>query len=340
MTDTELPRYTRWADVPAGLYTRTQLLGLDQPRRPAPDAAPRAWALYHGNKYAPLFHIDDTVVKPPASAAQRAAARRARELQHVCRWCGYVDEEPLGRGRLCEGCHDIGRVYGHHLDAQRAAARLLCPTTVAAAVVDQADGRLAVALVAAASGEVGCWRVDPYGRYEDRAAVLAAVHQALERAGALHATTTPVDPPGSTWTREWDDVVCWSTDQLRVVHRLGLADPVLDTRSAYPDDRPDYDVLDAQQEQWRRTRDVWPWLIGLGTPVQTTYARWWGEYTETGNAMPVSLRWDVPLPGATGTDPVADARALLAVLRVVAAGTAAVAPNAPWHGVPVGQVPS
>jgi hypothetical protein len=303
-TDGGLPRYTRWADVPAGLYTRTQLGRLDPPRRPAPDAQPRAQALYHGNRYAPLFHLDDTVVKPAATEAQRAAAARARELQRVCRWCGHIDDEPLRRGRLCERCHDIREVHARHRDARREAARILRPTTVAAAVVTVADGRLNLALVAAAGDEcLGRWQVDPNVRHAERAELLAAVHEALRQAGALHSKTTPVGPGGSMWTHEWDDVVFWSTGQQRAVQRLGVADPELDARSAYPDDgdgRPDYDVLDAQREQWRRTREAWPWLVGLGGTVQTTYARWWGEYTETGNAMTVSLRWDVPLPGAGG----------------------------------------
>lgn len=345
MTDAELPRYTRWADVPEGLYTRTQLAGMDPPRRMKRDARPRGRVLYHGNRYALLFHIDDTEPKPAASAKQRAAAARARELQHVCRWCGHVDDEPLGRGRLCRRCRAIRAVHRCRLDARKDATRLLRPTTVAAAVVSLPEpaGWIAVGLVAAADDTaLGRWRVDPNGAYEQRAAVLTGMQEVLERAGALHPEKTVVWHPerGLTCTTPARcDLLCWDIDQWQAMRRLRLADPVLDARDAYPPGggSPDYALLNAQDEQQHRAMRDWPRLANLGERAQYTYARWWGEYNADG-VCTGNLTWNLPLPGAAGTDPVADARALLAVVRGVADGTAAVAPTAPWRGLPVGEV--
>jgi len=82
----DVPKYTRWEQVPAGLYTMTQLGKLDPPRRLLPGAVARARVLYHGNLYAPLYLIEDSEVRPEPTAAQVASARRAGELRYVCRW--------------------------------------------------------------------------------------------------------------------------------------------------------------------------------------------------------------------------------------------------------------
>lgn len=144
-------RYTRWEQVPDGCYTRTQLAGMDPPRKPGPGAEPRGQVLYHGNSYAPLYALDDTVTKRPVSDAQRAALDRARELQRVCRLCGgsdtdeYGDPVPLGRGRVCGRCERVRWNYALHVDGRGHARELReglrAGTAVLAAVDDPARPR-------------------------------------------------------------------------------------------------------------------------------------------------------------------------------------------------------
>lgn len=112
------PRYTRWDQVPFGLYTRNQLGQLDPKRRVRKDAEPRAHVLYHGNRYAPLFTIDDANVRPPASPAQLAAAQRAGELRYICRWCQHRNEFKPLRNRICGGCAAVVRTYAMHLEGR------------------------------------------------------------------------------------------------------------------------------------------------------------------------------------------------------------------------------
>lgn len=114
---TDIPRYTKWEQVPAGLHTRTQLGRMDPPRRLKPGAVPRGRALYHGNKYADLYDLDDSEPKAAPSAKQVASARRAGELRYVCRWCAHVDDDILPR-RICPDCCDVLRAYGRHLEGR------------------------------------------------------------------------------------------------------------------------------------------------------------------------------------------------------------------------------
>jgi len=117
-TPDPIPKYTNWAKIPAGLYTRTQLGKLDPPRRICKDATVRGRALYHGNQYADLYALDDTEVKPAPSEKQVAAARRAGELRYVCRWCGHTDEyDPLPQ-RICKPCGYTVQAYGRHLEGR------------------------------------------------------------------------------------------------------------------------------------------------------------------------------------------------------------------------------
>lgn len=143
-------RYTRWEKVPDGWYTRTQLARMVPPRKPGPDAVPRGQVLYHGNSYAPLYALADTVAKRPVSDAQRAVLDRARELQRVCRLCGgcdldeYGDPVPLGKGRVCTRCRVVQRAYREHLEARDAARRRherMAAGTAVVLVIDAAPVR-------------------------------------------------------------------------------------------------------------------------------------------------------------------------------------------------------
>lgn len=121
----ETPRYTRWEQVPAELYTRNQLWQLDPKRRIRKDVEPRAHVLYHGNRYAPLYTIDDSTVRQTPSAAQVAAAVRAGELRYICRWCEYPADELLA-ARICHMCDAALRSYAAHLEGRAMIAGLHC----------------------------------------------------------------------------------------------------------------------------------------------------------------------------------------------------------------------
>jgi hypothetical protein len=80
------------------------------------------------------------------------AAARARDVQYVCRWCGHADKfEPFGRGRLCERCWTIIRLWHSHQDAASQAAVLGRQADLVAIGVQSAPG--------------------PYERYATRIAV-------------------------------------------------------------------------------------------------------------------------------------------------------------------------
>lgn len=114
---TGIPKYTKWDQVPKGLYTRTQLSKMDPPYRIRKDALIRGRALYRGNRYADLYAFDDAEPKPAPTPKQLAAALRAGELRYICRWCVHVDHELLPR-RICDVCGRVVAAYRTHLQAR------------------------------------------------------------------------------------------------------------------------------------------------------------------------------------------------------------------------------
>lgn len=153
MGSPDLPRYITWAAVPHGLHTRNQLAQMDPPRRPAKDAPPVGQALYHGNKYAPLWPLDATVEKRRPSDAQKAALRRASAARHICQRCdarthpsATPDNPPTANvdpwtGRLCDVCSNVLHAHRQHCDYQRQAGRTMTRMAGRGAIVVQADNR-------------------------------------------------------------------------------------------------------------------------------------------------------------------------------------------------------
>ncbi|MER7948900.1 hypothetical protein ABTY59_16080 [Streptomyces sp. NPDC096079] len=135
-----LIRYTRWVDVPDGLYTKTQLAEMEPPLKPG--AEPVAQVLYHGNSYAALYEVAAARPKRPATPPQRAALERARELRFVCRRCGVRDDEPLGKGRWCMRCSCAVTMWEKHAQAQATARALVADPAAVLLVVDTDPGEL------------------------------------------------------------------------------------------------------------------------------------------------------------------------------------------------------
>ncbi|GAA4439092.1 hypothetical protein [Phytohabitans houttuyneae] len=108
MTVADLPTHQ---SVPAGLASVTRLRQLR--RQPAPRQKPVARLLYHGNKHADLYRIDDAELLPPLNARQRAAVV-AQEDAHLCGECGRYDIDALpalpSGGRRCVPCGRIRRI--------------------------------------------------------------------------------------------------------------------------------------------------------------------------------------------------------------------------------------
>ncbi|MGW7090049.1 hypothetical protein ACWGH2_42070 [Streptomyces sp. NPDC054871] len=175
----DLTRYTRWALVPEGLHTKTQLdrQGLK------PGSAPVGQVLYHGNNYAPLYVATAAVAKRPCSPAQRAALDRARELQYRCRRCGVCEEEPLGKGRFCDPCRYAMTMWEQHDQAQTLARELVEDPTAVLLIVDvepeTLPGLAAVAVVSVANHEV--LYAGPAGEYgtAQRSAVIGQLDALL-----------------------------------------------------------------------------------------------------------------------------------------------------------------
>lgn len=308
-----VPRYTTWAAVPDGQYTRTQLRQRIPSLVPKPDAQPVGQVLYHGNNYAPLYRLEDAAQRRLASPAQVANAARARELQLVCRWCGYRDEEPLGRGRLCGDCWPAVDAYRKHRAAAGShvpfvtrllrgeplvgvvvAARLATGPAgqdlpVHLAVLDAADGRLLLDTTA-----------DPFAATGPTAypAVLTRMDEVLRDAGTVEVTA------GYQHTR----MLQWRRLPL---HRLVNPGPRGD----------DFEAC------WAGT-DAYPWMRG-GCEFGNYYLCWYGKphpHMAPGFYQP---DYRMEQPGASG-DPRDDAVGLLDLVRQVAAGTAPVHPDAPW----------
>ncbi|TDD74835.1 hypothetical protein [Actinomadura rubrisoli] len=219
-------RYTSWEKVPGDWHTRTQLGRMDPPRKPAPGAVPRGQVLYHGNSYAPLYALDDTVAKRPVSDAQRAALDQARELRRVCRLCGgcdldeYGDPVPLGRGRVCTRCWVVQGAYREHLEARDAARRLHERMAAGTAVVLAVDA----ASVRDVADLTRIHRVVMVGRGLHVDVPVAAPGDGAPAAGAL----APVEAFAEITRRLqdspdiWPDglaIICWA-DADRVRRRL------------------------------------------------------------------------------------------------------------------------
>lgn len=150
----DLPKYTTWDAIPEGLYTKTQLGALDPPRRLLRCAEPVGRVLYHGNKYAKLYSLSATELKPPATTAQLASVRRAAAARHICRRCDArthpsvtpdsppaqeLDLEPYV-GRMCLTCTRVLRALRQHHDYRRAATRIVGgELATRGAIVIQAD---------------------------------------------------------------------------------------------------------------------------------------------------------------------------------------------------------
>lgn len=151
MSIPDLPRYTSWSQVPDGLYTRTQLAEMDPPRKPAKDAPPVGQALYHGNRYAPLWPLDATVAKRRPSEAQRVALLRAAAARHICKRCdarthpsATPDSPPDAGvdpwvGRLCDRCTHVLRAHSQHCDYRKRAQRVMSVLAGRGAIAVQAD---------------------------------------------------------------------------------------------------------------------------------------------------------------------------------------------------------
>ncbi|GAA0968920.1 hypothetical protein [Actinocorallia libanotica] len=141
----DIPRYTHWGQVPVGLFTKTQLAQMEPPRKPAKNTAPVGQVLYHGNSYAPLYALADTILKRTASPAQKTVLERARRLQFVCRFCSgrqldeFGEAVPLGKGRTCNRCAAVRRIHDKHQEAAEQAKQLHARLTDRTAVLLTAD---------------------------------------------------------------------------------------------------------------------------------------------------------------------------------------------------------
>ncbi|MFJ4988794.1 hypothetical protein ACIP9H_33960 [Streptomyces sp. NPDC088732] len=185
-----LPRYTNWADVPAGLFTKTQLAGLDPARKPG--GAPVGQVLYHGNSYAPLYPLDEAVEKRACSPAQREVLDRARALQYVCRRCSTERDYALGRGRWCEPCSYAAALYANHASAQQFAHEIVTSPAAALVVVAGGPGEYAqpetVAVLRVHDQEL--LHAGPAGAYGtvERGAVLDRLDALLDGQRIVHET--------------------------------------------------------------------------------------------------------------------------------------------------------
>lgn len=312
--------YTRWSDVPDGLYTQTQLGQMDPPRKPLPDAMPRARALYHGNRYAPLYHLDDSTPKRRQTPAQRAAALASLQLRHVCRWCGHTDDfEPLGRGRLCDRCHLTIQAWSHHENAVDQAARYLRMPGLVALGVESAPGlndqpyATRIVLVRGDDDQVAADITThrDAGHDGDRAA-LDQIGAALTDCGAYR-----IEPPAFPGGGEIHvcDVVTWGYQHTALV---SLFNPWTDP--------------DNPSSQWNGLHEALPWFRIGGCDVRSAYAPWFGQPYPSQPWPRVDVQYDLPIPGATG-DAVDDARAILRTCRAIVDRTEPVSPDAPWHGL-------
>lgn len=107
---TDLPVYDGWRHVPAGLYTASQLTGLDLPRTPGPVVAyVDSWNWRDKKERFPLHRLADSPPSP-ASVAQLQAAELRRKSDRACSRCGALPDRPIradGCAGYCPACARI-----------------------------------------------------------------------------------------------------------------------------------------------------------------------------------------------------------------------------------------
>ncbi|OUD03011.1 hypothetical protein [Streptomyces swartbergensis] len=296
-----LTRYTWWGAVPEGLLTKTQLdrQGLK------PGSDPVGQVLYHGNCYAPLYEVSAAVPKRGCSPAQRAALDRARQLQRECRRCGVREDDPLGRGRYCDGCRYAMTMWEQHDQAQVLARELVADPAAVLLVVDVARDALptgqAVAVVTVHDGQV--LYAAPAGEYgtPERDAV-------LNRLDALLADRRVVEEP----------------DHMGPLGR-------------YPDA-----LLRLPGEPVPPGRDPrHPWAAPhskANPSVARIWSGWFGWTDYPYSMIPSVPRDGTAVPWTRSLDVAADGRSMVGVLHRIADGTEPVWEKAAWtvdgHGVP------
>lgn len=312
---TDLPKYTRWDQVPDGLHTKTQLANMTPPRKLPRDVEPVARVLYHGNKYTGLYRLSDSAEKAPPSPAQLLAIAVAKAAQWICKRCDYQadrDGPPLGRGRLCDRCHDADSDYREHLRARRHAQEHVDKlgsrgVLVHATGMETLDGPPSRVVAIAIADETVVAdlpvRIGPPG-YR---AVLDTLHQILTERGAWK----PSEVPGYCERL----VAGWSFDVS---------------------DRPCLRLLnpDVSRDLWAG-REAYPWL-GTWTMVQSLWGMYRREPQRPVNVLtPTDIVRSPALPGETG-DAVEDALTAVRLLKAIAAGQAPIAEDAlfrhPKHG--------
>lgn len=304
----DLPRYTRWEQVPDGLHTKTQLGRMDPPLKPSAD--PVGQVLYNGNSYAPLYEVVTAVPKRTLSPAQRAVLDRARELQYRCRRCGTHEEDRLGKGRFCDPCRYAMTLWEQHAQGQVLARELVADPAAVLLVVDVAPdslpGAQGVAVVgvsdhqvlyAAEAGEFGS---------PERAAV-------LDRLDALLAGRRVVEEP---------DFMGPGRRFPQALLRLPTPEPVAPGR-----DR------------------LHPWAAphsAANDSVTRIWAGWFGwtdRHSSTRACAPWEWSSDIPMPWTRSLDLAADGLSMAGVLHRIADGTEPVWERAAWtlDGYGVGQ---
>ncbi|MFL4497467.1 hypothetical protein ACJ6WD_40455 [Streptomyces sp. VTCC 41912] len=295
-----LTRYTRWDQIPDGLHTRTQLDR--QGLKPAAD--PVGQVLYHGNCYAPLYALTATVPKRTCSPAQRAVLDRARQLQLVCRRCGEESDEPLGRGRYCDGCRYAMTMWEQHDQAQDLAGELVADQDAVLLVVD----------------------VEPDALPNAQVVAVVAVHDAQ----VLYAA-----PAGEYGTGERGEVL----DRLdvlladrRVVHEPNFMSPA----SRYPCallSLPGQPIQPGPDP-----RHPWAARSTADPSVARIWSAWFGWVDSPGSTIPSMPRDGQPVPWSRSLDVAADGCSMAGLLRRIADGTAQIWSRAAWtldgHGVP------
>ncbi|MEU0857505.1 hypothetical protein ABZ352_18980 [Streptomyces griseofuscus] len=301
-----LTRYTKWDDVPDGLFTKTQLANMDPPLKPGGE--PLGQALYNGNSYAPLYALSTAVPKRRASPAQRAVLDRARALQYRCRRCGTEETEPLGKGRFCDPCRYAMTMWEQHDQAQALAGELVADPAAVLLVVDVAPDSLPEAqgvavvgvrdrqvLYAAEAGEYGS---------PERGVV-------LDRLDALLTGRRVVEEP---------DFMGPSSRYPHALLRLPNSGPVVSGRDPlHPWAAPSSAANDSL------TR-IWAGWFG-----------WTDRHSSTTACAPWEWSGDLPMPWSRSLDPAADGRSMAGLLHRIADGTEPVWERAAWtvdsHGV-------
>ncbi|GAA2686832.1 hypothetical protein [Streptomyces lunalinharesii] len=290
-----LPRYTRWDLVPDGLHTKSQLDR--QGLKPGPGIEPVGQVLYHGNCYAPLYETAAAVAKRPCTPAQRAALDRARGLQHECRRCGVRGEEPLGKGRYCDGCRYVVTMWEQHEQAQVLARELVADTGAVLLVVD----------------------VEPGALPAEQAVAVVAMHDG-------HALYTA--PAGEYGTAERRAVLD-QLDALLADRRVIREPTFMGPASRYPDA-----LLRLPDQPIQLGPDpLHPWATRstLDPAVAGIWSAWFGWTDSPGSTIPSVPRDGQPVPWTRSLDVVADGRSMAGVLHRIADGTEPVFSRAAWR---------